>query len=101
MSGCGCTGRRSGASGSSRAKVQRVTPHDLRHPCASLAVSAGANVLVLSRMLGHKDAAETLNTYADSFDDDLDRVAVAMQEKYGAGACQNLVTVGDEIGMAA
>jgi integrase len=36
-----------------RAKVQRITPHDLRHTAASLAISAGANVLAVSRMLGH------------------------------------------------
>ena len=36
-----------------RAEVQTITPHDLRHSCASLAVSSGANVLAVSRMLGH------------------------------------------------
>jgi integrase len=30
-----------------RAGVQAITPHDLRHTCASLAVSAGVNVLAL------------------------------------------------------
>ena len=34
------------------AGVQRVTPHDLRHACASIAISAGVNVLALQRMLG-------------------------------------------------
>lgn len=57
----------------------RVTPHDLRHTAASLAVSAGANVKALQRMLGHKDAAMTLNVYADLFEDDLDGVAVALE----------------------
>jgi len=33
-------------------------PHDLRHTCASLARSAGVNVLTLQRMLGHKESAE-------------------------------------------
>ncbi|WP_232535192.1 tyrosine-type recombinase/integrase [Nocardia terpenica] len=90
-----------------RSKVQPITPHDLRHTCASLAVSAGANVLALARLLGHKDAKETLNTYADLFDDDLDRVATAMNEKYsrradkpattpGGCSCQNLVTEPDQ-----
>ncbi|MBF6412890.1 tyrosine-type recombinase/integrase [Nocardia cyriacigeorgica] len=76
------------------AKVQRITPHDLRHTCASLAVSAGANVKALARMLGHADASETLNTYADLFDSDLDEVAKVMHLNYGPGskACQNLVT---------
>lgn len=52
-----------------------VTPHDLRHTAASLAISAGANVKAVQRMLGHASAAMTLDTYADLFDDDLDGVA--------------------------
>jgi len=65
-----------------RAKVQRVTPHDLRHTAASLAVSAGVNVLALQRMLGHKSAKVTLDTYADLFDTDLDRVADTLDSSY-------------------
>ena len=53
----------------------RVTVHDLRHTPASLAISAGANVKVVQRMLGHASAAMTLDTYADLFTDDLDAVA--------------------------
>lgn len=56
----------------------RVTPHDLRHTAASLAISAGANVKAVQRMLGHASAAMTLDTYADLFDDDLDDVAAAL-----------------------
>src|SRR3546814_18087045 len=41
-----------------RAGLQTITPHDLRHTCASLALSAGANVLALQRMLGHRGAKE-------------------------------------------
>ena len=58
----------------------RVTPHDCRHTAASLAISAGANVKAVQRMLGHASAAMTLDTYADLFDDDLDTVAVALDE---------------------
>jgi integrase len=58
--------------------LERMTVHDLRHTTASLAVSAGANVKAVQRMLGHKSAAMTLDTYADLFDDDLDAVATAM-----------------------
>ncbi|AKV86546.1 MULTISPECIES: tyrosine-type recombinase/integrase [Microbacterium] len=61
-----------------RAVMPRVTPHDLRHTAASLAISAGANVKAVQRMLGHASAAMTLDTYADLFDDDLDDVAVAL-----------------------
>lgn len=56
----------------------RVTPHDLRHTAASLAISAGANVKAVQRMLGHASASMTLDTYADLLDDDLDGVADAL-----------------------
>lgn len=60
------------------AAFPRVTPHDLRHTAASLAISAGANVKVLQTMLGHRDASETLNTYAALFPDDLDGLTAAL-----------------------
>ena len=52
-----------------------LTPHDLRHTTASLAITSGASVKHVQRMLGHKDAAMTLNVYASLFEDDLDEVA--------------------------
>lgn len=60
--------------------LEGLTPHELRHTCASLAVSRGANVKALQRMLGHASAKETLDTYTDLFEDDLDGVAVALDE---------------------
>jgi integrase len=53
----------------------KVTPHDLSHTAASLAVSAGGNVLALARMLGHDDPRLTLRTFADLFDSELDALA--------------------------
>ena len=67
-----------------RAEVQTITPHDLRHTCASLSVSSGANVLAVSRMLGHKDPSVTLRIYADLFDSDLDAVAVNLDARISA-----------------
>jgi integrase len=64
------------------AEESAITPHDLRHSCASLAVSAGVNVLALQRTLGHTSAKVTLDTYADLFDDDLDTVAVTLHARY-------------------
>lgn len=60
--------------------ITPVTPHDLRHTAASLAVQAGANVLAVARMLGHKDPSITLSDYADLFDSDLDDVAARLDE---------------------
>jgi integrase len=53
----------------------RITAHALRHTPASLAIHAGANPLVVQRMLGHSSAAMTLDVYADLFESDLDAVA--------------------------
>ena len=64
-----------------RAGIPRVTPHDLRHTAASLAVSAGANVKAVQKMLGHVSAAMTLDVYSDLFDDDLDAVAEKLNAK--------------------
>ncbi|OMC14981.1 integrase [Mycobacterium sp. SP-6446] len=54
-----------------------VRLHDLRHTCASLAISSGANVKVVQRLLGHKTAVLTLDRYGHLFPDDLDAVASA------------------------
>jgi integrase len=62
-----------------------LTPHELRHTAASLAVSAGANVKAVQRMLGHASAAMTLDVYADLFDDDLDAVADRLDAVWAAG----------------
>ncbi|MCU1508892.1 MAG: integrase [Glaciihabitans sp.] len=63
-----------------KAGLPSMTIHDLRHTAASLAISAGANVKAVQRMLGHASAAMTLDTYADLFDDDLDSVAIRLSE---------------------
>jgi len=63
-----------------RSGVERLTPHDLRHTAASLAISSGANVKAVQRMLGHKSAAMTLDTYADLFEDDLADVAARLNQ---------------------
>ena len=58
--------------------VEGLTPHELRHTAASLAISAGANVKAVQRMLGHASAAVTLDVYSDLFDNDLDAVSAAL-----------------------
>ncbi|MQB02230.1 MAG: tyrosine-type recombinase/integrase, partial [Actinobacteria bacterium] len=58
-------------------------PHELRHTAASLAVSAGANVKAVQRMLGHAKASMTLDVYTDLFDDDLEAVADRLDEIHG------------------
>lgn len=65
-----------------KAGIPYLSPHDLRHSAASLAVSSGASVLSIQRMLGHESARETLDVYADLFDDDLDDVAERMAAEW-------------------
>jgi integrase len=63
-----------------------VTPHDLRHTAASLAVASGATVKSVQRMLGHASAAMTLDVYSGLFDDDLTALADRMDAAARAAA---------------
>jgi hypothetical protein len=65
-------------------------------PCASLAVSAGVNVLALQRMLGRTSAKVTLDTYADLFDDDLDAVAVTLNNRYSRDSVAKMWPIGSK-----
>ena len=56
----------------------KVTPHSLRHTAASLAITSGADIKVLQLMLGHSNAAMTLNQYGHLYPDRLDEVADAL-----------------------
>jgi hypothetical protein len=64
-----------------------LVPHDLRHTAASLAISAGASVKAVQRMVGHSSAQITLDRYAHLFEDDLDSLAESMDARYGAARC--------------
>lgn len=70
-----------------RAGLVGITPHGLRHTAASLAVQAGASVVLVQRMLGHSSPSVTLDVYSHLFADDLDTVADRLNEaKIKAGA---------------
>ncbi|EHB56073.1 integrase family protein [Mycolicibacterium rhodesiae JS60] len=69
---------------------------DLRHTCASLAISSGANVKVVQKLLGHKTAVLTLDRYGHLFPDDLDAVAVAF-DKAASSTADALRTVSPPI----
>jgi integrase len=60
-----------------------ITPHDLRHTCASLMRAAGADVKEIQQQLGHRNATVTLNTYTHLFEGDLDAV-MARLDRYVA-----------------
>jgi len=60
-----------------------ITPHHLRHTCASLMRAAGADVKAIQQQLGHRSATVTLNTYTHLFEGDLEEVAERL-EAYSA-----------------
>jgi integrase len=65
--------------------VPAVHVHDLRHTAASLAISAGAPLLAISRTLGHSSIKVTQDIYGDLYDEDLELLASVMAEKAAAG----------------
>jgi integrase len=46
-----------------RHKLPNVSPHDLRHTAATLALESGANLKEVQELLGHSDPATTMAFY--------------------------------------
>lgn len=51
-----------------------MSPHDLRHSCATLLLNSGADIKSVSAILGHTDASTTLNFYVAT---DISRMRIA------------------------
>jgi len=64
--------------------IPRITFHDLRHTAASCAISMGANILVVSKMLGHNDPSVTLNYYGHMYQADQLQLAEDINARYSA-----------------
>ncbi len=58
-----------------RVGLPDMSPHDLRHTCASLLIQSGADIKSVQDILGHADASTTLNFYARSNMDTMQRAA--------------------------
>lgn len=61
-------------------------PRGLRHTTASLVISAGVNVKVVQRLLGHAKAPITMDRYGHLLGDDLASVADALSKAMEAAA---------------
>jgi integrase len=51
-----------------RAGIEKVTFHDMRHAFASRMIARGIEPVTLAKLMGHEDIRETLNTYTDLWD---------------------------------
>ncbi len=56
------------------AGVKQIRIHDFRHSYAFLLIYKGANIITVSKFLGHTKIEETLNTYSHMFSTALDYV---------------------------
>lgn len=72
-----------GLDGGDRPKLRL---HDLRHTFASLLIAGGANVVFVSRQLGHASPDITLRVYAHLFDaaEHAQRASSALEASFGA-----------------
>lgn len=69
-----------------------LTPHDLRHTFASVAISSGVNVKALQLALGHHSAAFTLDEYGHLYPEDLDAFISVMGDSFSVNYGQNMGT---------
>jgi integrase len=60
--------------------------HDLRHTAATLLLKEGVPVTVVSKMLGHRSAKMTLDTYSHVLPDSLDEASNAMERSSARGS---------------
>jgi len=68
-----------------RAGLPRIRFHDLRHSFASLMLSEGVRVDVVSRMLGHASPAITLSVYAHLMPGDEEAAVERLERRIGGG----------------
>ena len=68
----------------SEAGLEGLTPHHLRHTCASLLISEGAQAKQVMEQLGHSSIMVTMNTYAKVFPDDMDSLADRLEQRHRA-----------------
>jgi integrase len=71
-----------------------MSVHDLRHVAATNAIAAGADPKLVQRMLGHKDANETLNTYSHLWPSAEDKTRLPLRPSSGKSSALLWATCG-------
>lgn len=69
-----------------RAGLPEIRFHDLRHTFATMMLSEGAPVHLVSKMLGHSSPAMTLSVYAHVLPGDEEAMVARLQARLGGGA---------------
>ena len=60
-----------------------LSPHDLRHSCATLLLKQGADIKSVQQILGHADASTTLNFYVRSDMEQMKNATAKLAEAFG------------------
>ena len=63
-----------------RYEIADFHPHKLRHTCASLAITNGADIVSVSERLGHSDTAVTLRMYAHANEESIRRAGQIVRD---------------------
>jgi integrase len=66
------------------ASLEGLTPHHLRHTCASMLISEGAHPRQVMEQLGHSSIAVTMDTYGKVYGDDMDSLADRLEQRHRA-----------------
>ena len=65
-----------------KAGIQDFTFHELRHTAVSHLIASGANILTISKVVGHANPSITLNVYSHLLPDAFEGIKKAMDENF-------------------
>lgn len=78
-----------------QAGIDYLRVHDLRHTAASLMRAAGADALLISKQLGHKDPTVTQRIYSHLFADERDSIATLLDDLHSRATQKRPKAVGE------